>query len=66
MLNTLKKGIWILVEEQDIELKLFTLIKMIHKDKNLLIQIKKKDKKNHSDKSVFKKVDMHIKEIISE
>ena len=60
-----KKGYGFLVEEQDIELKLFTLIKMIHKDKNLLIQIKEKQK-NHSDKSVFKKVDMHIKEIISE
>ena len=60
-----KKGYVFLIEEQDIELKLFTLIKMIHKDKNLLIQIKEKQK-NHSDKSVFKKVDMHIKEIISE
>ena len=60
-----KKGYGFLVEEQDIGLKLFTLIKMIHKDKNLLIQIKEKQK-NHSDKSVFKKVDMYIKEIISE
>ena len=60
-----KKGYGFLIEEQDIELKLFTLIKMIHKDKNLLIQIKEKQK-NHSDKSVFKKVDMYIKEIISE
>ena len=60
-----KKGYGFLVEEQDIELKLFTLIKMIHKDKNLLTQIKEKQK-NHSDKSVFKKVDKYIKEIINE
>lgn len=60
-----KKGYGFLVEEQDIEFKLFTLIKMIHKDKNLLTQIKEKQK-NHSDKSVFKKVDKYIKEIINE
>ncbi len=60
-----KKGYGFLVEEQDIDFKLFSLIKMIHKDKNLLMQIKEKQK-NHSDKSVFKKVDKYIKEIINE
>ena len=57
-----EKGYNFLIEEKDINTKLFTLIKSIHEDKSLIKQIVEKQKK-HSDKLVFEKIDQKIKEI---
>ena len=55
----------LLVEEKDIDSILFTLIKSIHEDKEILNQIKNKQKL-HSDKLVFKKIESEIKDLINE
>jgi UDP-N-acetylglucosamine--N-acetylmuramyl-(pentapeptide) pyrophosphoryl-undecaprenol N-acetylglucosamine transferase len=60
-----KKGYGICIEEAEISLKLFQLIKSIHKDKDLLNQIKKKQNE-HSDKLVFEKIDEQLNELINE
>lgn len=60
-----EKGYSFLVEEKDIDSKLFTLIKSIHEDKEILNQIKNKQKL-HSDKLVFKKIESEIKDLINE
>ena len=52
-------GFSFLIEEKQIDEKLFTLIKSIHKDKDLLNQMIKKQKK-YSDKDVFKKIQNQI------
>lgn len=60
-----KKGYSFLIQENEIEKKLFSLIKSIHKDKDLLNQMKEKQN-NHSDKLVFEKINNIIKELINE
>lgn len=60
-----KMGFSFLIEEKQINEKLFTLIKSIHKDKDLLNQMIKKQKK-YSDKDVFKKILNQINEIIND
>ena len=54
-----------LVEEHEINSKLFPLIKSIHKDKDLLNQMKNKQK-IHSDQLVFKKINDEIKKFIND
>lgn len=58
-----KKGYNILIEEEDINTKLFTLIKSIHEDRSLINRIIKKQNE-YSDKLVFEKIDQKTKEII--
>ena len=48
----IKKGYGIMVEEKDIENKLFNLLQSIHKDKSMLKLIETNQKK-YSDKNVF-------------
>ncbi len=60
-----KEGFSFLVEESEIDYKLFPLIKRIHKDKNIL-SIMKKKQSYHSDKMVFQKINYEIKKIINE
>ncbi len=60
-----KKGLCYLIEEKDIEQKLFLLIKSIYKDKSLLDQIIKKQKL-YSDKDVFKNIKKILGEIFNE
>ena len=59
------KGYGFLIEEQEIEEKLFTLIKLIHKDRNLIAQMKLKQE-TYSDKDVFEKIYNKIKELIND
>ncbi len=59
-----KQGYGFLVEESEIDFKLFPLIKSIHKDKNILSMMKKKQS-NHTDKMVFQKINYEIKKIIN-
>ena len=54
-----------LVEEHEINSKLFPLIKSIHKDKDLLNQMKNKQK-IHSDQLAFKKINDEIKKFIND
>lgn len=56
------KGYGFLIEENQIEPKLFQLIKLIHKDKDLLSQIKQKQK-TYTGKNVFEKIKEQIKKI---
>jgi UDP-N-acetylglucosamine--N-acetylmuramyl-(pentapeptide) pyrophosphoryl-undecaprenol N-acetylglucosamine transferase len=60
-----KKGYGYLIEEKNLEEKLFPLIKSIHEDKNLLNQMKK-NQSTFSDKKVYEKIDNQIKELIYE
>ena len=60
-----KKGYGFLIKENEINEKLFPLIKSIHRDRNLLNLIKQKQK-THTDKFVFKKIDNEIKEFFYE
>ena len=60
-----KKGYSFLIKENEISSNLFTLIKSIHNDKNLLKQmIIAQDM--HSDKEVFKRINKEIKDLINE
>tara|TARA_B100002051_G_C16673527_1_gene605840 strand:- start:33 stop:1121 length:1089 start_codon:yes stop_codon:yes gene_type:complete len=59
------KGYNFLVEEKEIDKKLFHLIKSIHEDKDLLTLMKSKQK-SHSDKRVFEKVLKEIQEFIND
>ena len=52
-----------LIEEKELDDKLYKLIKLIHKDKSLLKQIKIQQQ-HYSDKSVYENIDKEIKEII--
>ena len=54
-----------LIREDDIEKKLFSLIKSIHKDKDLLKTMKIKQKEQ-SNKEVFKIIDKEINGIFNE
>jgi UDP-N-acetylglucosamine--N-acetylmuramyl-(pentapeptide) pyrophosphoryl-undecaprenol N-acetylglucosamine transferase len=60
-----KKGYNFTIEEKEISIKLFPLIKSILEDKSLLSRIINKQKK-HSDKLVFDKINNSIKELIYE
>ena len=52
-----------LIEEQDLNIKLFKLIKKISENKSLLGRIKSKQRQ-HSDKSVYENIDQQINDII--
>ena len=60
-----EKGYGYLVEESEIDLKLFKLIKSIHKDKDLLNKMKLKQKK-HTDTKVFEIIYKQIINITNE
>ncbi len=60
-----KRGFCYLIEEKDLQLKLFKLLKEINKDNSLLNKII--DAQNqYSDKSVYENIDKEIKNIIDE
>ena len=60
-----KNGYSYLLEEKDLNSKLFELIKRISEDNSILKQIISKQRQ-YSDKSVYKNIDKHINEIIYE
>ena len=60
-----KKGYSYLVEEKDLDTKLFRLIKKINEDRSLLREIVIKQRQ-HSDKSVYENIDIQINKIINE
>jgi len=60
-----KKGYSYLIEEKDINTKLFQLIKKINEDISSLNQIIKKQRQ-YSDKSVYENIDKQINKIIDE
>ncbi len=60
-----KKEYSYLIEEKDLEAKLFALIKKISENDSLLKQLISKQKQ-HSDKSVYKNIDLKMDEIINE
>ena len=60
-----KKGYGFLVEEKDINKKLFELISSIFKDKSSLQNIIS-NQRQHSDKDIFKNLNTHIEKIINE
>ena len=59
------KGYGFIVEEQNIEKELFSLIDALHKDNEILDGIQKKQKK-YSDQNVFKKIEIHINSLIND
>ena len=59
-----KNGYSYLIEEKDLNAKLFQLIKRINEDKSLLSQIIKKQRQ-YSDKSVYENIDKQINKIIN-
>ena len=60
-----KKQLGFLIEEKDIDEKLFSLINLIHKDKDLLEKIKTEQEKN-SDKKVFTIIEKEMREFFDE
>ena len=60
-----KKGYSFLVKENEINDKLFPLIKLIYKDKAILNKLIKKQK-NHSDINTFSKINHEVKNLINE
>ena len=60
-----KKGYSFLINEKELEEKLYPLINSIHKDKSILYQVIEKQK-TYTDKFVFKKIDEEIKKILDE
>ena len=60
-----KMGYGFLIEEQELEEKLFPLIKSIHVDKDLISRMKEKQN-SHSDHMVFNKIKNEIRELIDE
>ena len=54
-----------LIEEKNLNKKLFELIKLMHEDRSLLEQIVKKQKQ-YSDKEVYQNIDREIDKIINE
>ena len=60
-----KNGYSYLIEEKDLNKKLFQLIKKINEDKSLLSQIISKQRQ-YSDKSVYENIDKQINKIINE
>ena len=60
-----KNGYGVVIEEDYITKDLFTLIKAIHEDKDILNKIKI-NQKNYSDKEVFKKIESHIFKLLND
>ena len=60
-----KKNFSYLIEEKDLENKLFNLIKLINEDRSLIEKIKMKQSQ-YSDKNVFKNVSKQIEKIVDE
>ena len=60
-----KKGYGYLIEEKDIEFKLYKLIKEIFKDKSLIRNILS-NQKQHSDKNIFKNLGEEIEKNLNE
>ena len=60
-----KKGYGFLIEENQIKIKLFPLIKSIHEDKALLSEVRKRQN-TYSDKSVFENINNQIRFLINE
>ncbi len=60
-----KKGYSFLIKEKEINSKLFPLIKLIYKDKEILNKLTEKQK-THSDKDVFFKINNEVKNLIHE
>jgi len=60
-----KKGFGLLIEEKDLNDKLYELIRLIHKEKSLLKNIIA-NQSQHSDKNVFQNIKIHIEKIIDE
>ncbi len=60
-----EKGYGFLVREDELKTNLFPLIKSIHKDKDLLNRMRKKQN-SHSDKLVFEKIDNQIEKLIND
>ena len=60
-----KKGYSFLVKENEVDKKLFPLIKLIYNDKEILAKLIEKQKK-HSDTNVFFKINKEIKNLINE
>ena len=60
-----KKGYSYLVEEKDLNTKLFQLIKKISEDKSLLSQITS-NQRQYSDKSVYENIDKQVEKIIND
>ena len=60
-----EKGYGFLIEENQIKIKLFPLIKSIHEDKALLNEVRKRQN-TYSDKSVFENINNQIRYLINE
>ena len=60
-----KNGYSFLVEEKDLNIKLFRLIKKINEKRSLLSQITSKQRQ-YSDKSVYKNIDKQVNKIIND
>ena len=60
-----KKGYSFLIKESEVSEKLFPLIKLIYRDKEILNTLIEKQKK-HSDENVFIKINNEIKNLIDE
>ena len=60
-----KKGYSFLIKENEVNEKLFPLIKSIYKDKEILNKLIEKQK-NHSDTDVFFKINNEVKNLINE
>jgi len=60
-----KKGYSFLIKENEVNEKLFPLIKSIYKDKEILNKLIEKQK-NHSDTGVFLKINNEVKNLINE
>ena len=60
-----KKGYGYLIEEKDLEKKLFDLINSIFKDKSLIDKILS-NQRQYSDKDIFKNLNAHIEKILNE
>ena len=60
-----KKGYGYLIEEKDLEKKLFDLINSISKNKSLIDKILS-NQRQYSDKDIFKNLNVHIEKILNE
>ena len=60
-----KNGYSYLIEERDLNTKLFQLIKKISENRSLLSEIVKKQRQ-YSDKSVYENIDKEINKMINE
>ena len=60
-----KKGYSYLIEEKDLDFKLFKLIKKISENTSLLSQMTSRQRQ-HSDKSVYENIDKQLNKITNE